>query len=650
MILNCTDKYICLPIYCFIKTKLYVCYICYSDTTGLTTIILKDNQLKPIEGPFLYVNTLLNLDLACCRIRTLSPQFFFNVRNLNTLDLSGNPLDKIQSGIFDPLKSLKHLFLNNCKITYIYFDAFKDLGYLTALDLGENNLKNQVDWTIALNPLGNLQHLDVRKSNISRLDEYSFSNNDLLRSLVLTENELSDDNIDITLGKNIAKLYFLDLSYCNLRGPLFANAFDHATELHTLILSGNKLISEYLAEALFPLVKLVKLSIKDCELIMFPSNSVHNFTNLKELDISKNKLDITYLCLVDSLEHLNMGFNNLERISAKTFSKMSNLKSLVLSGNKLKKLEKGLFKNLKDLEVLELNMCEIRQLNNTIFYKDVPYPNLVELRLSGNPIQIPEEGSIFPFTMSKLNTLDMSKCNLSYLTKEFFTPTPNLKNLLLNNNTLQNDKNNIMKCMERLTCLENLDLAYNNITSITPQEFNYNIQLVSLKLAGNPWKCDYFIVDMLNWALSIKRNTTVLEGIMESNVVNNRLSEILYCNFDPHNSLIERSEPQTSKSKSFTYNYYVTIAWSVYAADSHCTPTETPIRQLRSGRGVTKEVSENQSETLEVDNETEDQLLLIMSVCAVTLVVSVTVAVIFARSREQVIIVNFPRENVEQFL
>jgi len=520
--------------------------------------------------------------------------------------------------------------------------------------LGRNDLKNQVDWTIALNPLENLAHLDVRKSKLSRLENYSFINNHLLRSLVLAENELADNDLDLTLGKNIANLHILDLSYCALRGSAFANAFDDAMELHTLVLSGNQRMSDYLADALLPLVRLVKLSINNCELIMFPNNTMHNFTNLKELDISENRMDITQLYFVESLEHLDISYNSLERIPAKAFSTLSNLKSLVLSGNKLKNLEKGLFKNLKSLEILELNKCGLHQLNNTIFYKDVPYPNLVELRLSENPIQTPKEGSIFPFTMSRLNTLDISKCDLSYLTKEFFLPTPNLKNLLLNNNTLQSDKNN-MKCMERLTNLENLDLAFNNMTSIASREFNYNNQLMSLKLFGNPWKCDCFITDMWFWASSIKRNITILDGFMKHDTVQNQLTKVLYCDFDPHNSPIKRSELKTPDDESLSYNYYMSIAWSVYAVDSFCTPVDAatyqPPNLPRSGRIVTREVHGNQLKTFEVDNETQRKLLLYTGVCVITLVVSVIVVSVLTRTREQVIIINAdgPQEDVKQF-
>jgi len=591
---------------------------------------------------------LLNLYLVNCDLNWLSPQSFANVTNLSTLDLSTNPLKILQPGILDPLKNLKHLYLNNCSLTYISSDIFNELRHISILELGNNNFKNQITWTTALNPLGKLKFLDVRKSGISRLNENVFFNNTLLRRLVLAGNELSNTDIVTTLGKNIANLHGLDLSYCKLEGHLFKTALADATELHTLYLSGNHLISEYLDEALLPLDKLVKLSVKDCELTKFP---VQDFIHLRKLDISKNKLNLTYSYPIKSLEHLDMSYNNLENISVASFSNMSKLKSLVLSGNKLQNIEKGFFKNLRSLKVLELNKCGLKKLNNTIFYEDVSYPNLEELRLSENPIETLREGSILPFTMSNLHILDMSKCNLTYLTKEYFIPSPNLKKLYLYNNTLFSNQT---EYMEHLTNIEYLDVAFNNMTLVSPETFKYNNQLVSMNLVGNPWVCDCLIVSMRQWALA---RTIKLRGYKLS--LEEYPWQFLLCDIDFDNS-------PTNRTKLFSLHSYlffpreenIAMTWRNFMKVAHC-PASNKEAITRSSRIVTREVHESQSETLEDDNEACDKLSFIMSVCAILLIVSVTVITIFSNYKKQVIIVNVcedsttpcdnPQIDVEQF-
>lgn len=603
-------------------------------------------MLLPIDGPFLNIKTLLDLNLANCNLTTISPRFFTGVINLNTLDLSDNALNTIQPGILDPLMSLKHLFLNNCNLTYIPYDTFTKLRSILTLHLGENNFKKQSEWTIALNHLDNLEYLNIRKSGVSKLNEDIFFNNTLLRSLVLAENELSDTDIISTLGKNIANLHFLDLSYCKLNGHLFETALVDATELHTLILTGNRLISEYLNKALSPLKKLVKLSIKDCGLTMFPVNSVHNFTHLKELDISTNSLDSTHLYPTKSLEHLDMSYNNIEKFSKTTFSKMSKLKTLILSGNKLKNLEKSVFKNLKGLKVLELNDCGLEKLHNTIFYEDVQYPNLVELRLSGNPIKTLHKGSILPFTMSNLNILDMSNCNLNYLTKEYFIPSPNLNKLLLNNNLLQSDGNH-MRYMEHLTNIEYLDLAYNNMTLITPQKFSYNYKLVSLNLVGNRWNCDCSIVDMWNW---VSATTLILRGYVKS--VNRQSWKILYCKFNLNNLPINRSKLENILSYEFLiYDYDINISWRNYVKDSNCSTPEEKAKSI-SVR-IAREVHGSQSNTSEADNEVRKKLVYIISICVIMLIVSIIMITVLITNKRRAIILKYGNDitcDLEQFI
>lgn len=418
----------------------------YSKSNGFVTIDLHGNHLNPVDGPFLFSKDLRNLNLANCSLTDISPKFFVNISNLNTLDLSENPLKKIKRATFKPLRNLKHLILNRCDLTHVFKHAFFRLEALTTLELAQNKFASNVDWTLVLRPLYRLDYLDMSRAGVAPLEIDTFDNKILLRSLVLAGNKLSGLNLAITLGENLINLEFLDLSNCGLKDPLPGNAFSRATKLHTLILSGNRLSSKNLGANLAPLTRLVKLSLRGCGLNNLTTNTFKQLTNLKELDISRNPLimnngSLKFLSTLKSLEYLDISYSCLVNISAKTFSKMSNLKTLILSGNKLHSLERGLFQKLSGLQVLEMNNCGLTSLNNIIFFNDFPYyPNLAELRIARNPIRIPNDGSIFPFNMSNLNRLDMSKCNLSYLPENFFMPTPNLKRLLLNDNKFEGER------------------------------------------------------------------------------------------------------------------------------------------------------------------------------------------------------------------
>ncbi|CAI6373924.1 unnamed protein product [Macrosiphum euphorbiae] len=593
----------------------------FVDSAGLITLELQGNPLEQVKGPFLYSTSLLYLYLANSHLTKLSPQFFSNISGLDKLDISGNPLHTIEPGIFDPLTSLKHLILNNCNLTHISSVAFSGLQHLKVLRLAGNSLKSHVDWTVILGNLGRLEHLDLRQSGVSSLPDNVFFNNTWLRDLVLAENELSDLDVATTLGHNLVHLNFLDLSYCHLKGHLSEVAFANATKLRTLVLSGNHLFAADLAVALSPLLKLVKLSLRDCGLTRLPSNTFHKLTSLQELDISRNPLNnafIAHLSPLESLVHLDMGYSNLQRISRTTFLKMSALKKLILSGNKFKSLESGLFQNLKRLEVLELNNCGLSHLNDTVFYDNFKYPDLEELRLSGNPLQVPEEGPILPPQLSGLKNLDISKCNLSNLPADAFTTTPNIRQLFLNDNKLKSDEERSMKFLESLTGLEQLDLSFNNITAIKPNTFLYNHQLMSLRLVGNPWKCNCYVLDMWEWAAWSKGNIDVLVGSTKSiaSNVNNKKTKGLVCNFDPKSTPVKEAKLRHGREPTST----VQRTWARYVREANC--PHSPVA-ARPSRIVTREVQEYQPMLSEIEKETENKWLPLISFCAVLIFVSV---------------------------
>jgi len=601
---------------------------------------LNENNFAPDGGPFLNVPSLRTLRLARCNLKTIPPRFFVNVNGLVTLHLSENPLKTIDAGTFDPLDNLKHLYLDNCSLIFVSFHAFDKLGSLTTLDLGRNPFVNQFSWSVAVSRLPRLERFDLRRTGLTRLFEGTFANNTALRSLVLAENQLADDHLIGTLGKTVASLHHLDLSHCNLKGYLFETALVDAKELRTLVLTGNRLIAEYLDEALIPLEKLVKLSLKDCGLTTFPTNTVHEFGRLKELDVSMNKLDVTRLYLAKSLEHLDLGYNGIETLSAATFANVAQLKSLVLSGNKITRIEKGLFKIVKRLEVLELNDCGLDRLRDTVFYEDVPYPNLVELRMSGNPIQTFAVGSILPLTMSNLNVLDMSDCGLRHLTYEYFITAPNLEKLYLNNNALRNDENRL-NFLELLRNVEYLDLAYNDLTYVPSGTFSFNDRLKSLNMIGNPWQCDCFIARLWMWASA---SPYARHGYAKS-VRANKWQHIYCDNYGPS----DNAPVDTAK-------FVGTVAWTAYVNSTRCPDGES---LPRPARFVTRELGGGrQTRTLKGDDEARRKHLLIISVCAIMLVVSVATVTVCKRNRSRTTVFgggvemacDYPRKDAEPFI
>ncbi|XP_067008351.2 insulin-like growth factor-binding protein complex acid labile subunit [Anabrus simplex] len=549
----------------------------FKDSPGLITLELQHNRLVPVDGPFLTSQSLMYLDLSDNLLSELSPHFFSNCTALNKLDLSGNPLTSLGPGIFDPLTSLEDLKLNRCNITHLADTTFSNLTHLQILELSENFL-SAVDWTMVLGNLGRLELLDLRKSAVSHLPGDTFSNNTWMRTLILAENELRDLDVATTLGQNLLHLDSLDLSNCHLRGPLSEDAFANATKLRTLVLSGNSLSANDLSVALIPLTRLHKLSLRNCGLTRLPGNTFHRLTSLEELDISMNPLNNAFtgiLSPLESLEFLDMSYSNLSHISRTTFSNMNHLKRLVLSGNHLTDLEYGLFQNLTRLETLELNNCKLTHPPDAkVFVNDQAYSNLKELRLSGNPIVVSESEPLLPPQLSSIQVLDISNCNITRIPNNLFNTTPNITNLKLAGNHLRSDSNSdesALKFLETLPHIEVLDLKDCDLTYVQPKDFAHNPNISSLQLTGNPWKCNCNIVDMWEWALIAKGDIGVLVGSTTSpseiTAGGIKRKKGLTCRYD------SLKHPPLPTSRGRSRDLHLSRTWARYVKESGCEST-----------------------------------------------------------------------------
>lgn len=543
-----------------------------------------------MEGPFLISRSLQYLDLSYSNLSALNVDFFTNITALHTLDLSGNPLITLDQGIFDPLTSLETLKLNNCNLTQISDNTFFNLEALKRLELSGNFLVD-IDWALVLGTLYRLEHLDLRNSGITILPEDSFMNCTWLRTLILAENDLTDLDVALTLGNNLYHLDTLDLSHCHLKGPLSEDAFANATKLKTLYLSGNPLFAFDLQVALKPLAKLQRLFLSNCGLKYLPK-SFEKLKQLEELDISYNPLNdafIKILAPLNKLEYLNMGYSNLSHISPQTFSKMTSMKHLVLSGNDLNSLEAGLFGNLTHLESLELNDCGLmRPLNATMFFNNLTYTELKELKLAGNPLVVTRESPLLPGQLSGIQNLDLSSCNLTFLPDNAFKRNGNITRLSLSGNNFDSQPGTL-KFLQLLPKLEYLDLGYNKLTSLTPHILVKNPKINSLRLVGNPWKCDCSIAEMWDWASMVKGDLSVLVGSKTSpddfTLKGAKRRKSLICYYDVaelrENPIMNRSvagrRPFTKPQRELTS---INRTWAKYVRESGCEPVVKILQPL----------------------------------------------------------------------
>ncbi|XP_012233791.1 leucine-rich repeat-containing protein 15-like [Linepithema humile] len=544
----------------------------FRDSPGLITLELQHNPLNEVEEHFLNCRTLLYLDLNSCGIRHLNTRFFYNTTHLNKLDLSYNPLQRIEPGPFDHLTNLEYLKLNGCNLTYISPEAFSHLENLRQLEIADNELKT-LDWRSVLTPLVRLEHLDIRNTDITNLPGDAFAKNLYLRQLVLADNELWHLDVEDTLGHNLHSLQSLDLSNCNLHDRLSEEAFRNASKLRVLNLSGNPMFASDLTAVLRHLPKLHKLSLSNCSLRRLP-NAFDIFEHLEELDISHNPLSDAFVSLLNplrSLEYLDMSYCGLGYVGNNTFAQMTFLKQLILSGNELHTLEEGLFANLTRLESLELNNCDLKMPVDPKVFGDRQSTDIIELKLSGNPLIVPDEGSLLPLQLSNLEILDLSNCGVSHLNENLFTMTNNLTQLNLSGNSISGVEN--LSSLKKLRALEHIDLSNNNLRTINPKIFKSNPRLLSVNLMGNPFICNCSITETWDWAVHEKGDLNVLVGSQPANFEagSAKRKKNLSCAYDEetYRSMIDENQA-TANRKHYPSQFTPSRTWAKYVRESNC--------------------------------------------------------------------------------
>ncbi|XP_078045004.1 uncharacterized protein LOC144474214 isoform X2 [Augochlora pura] len=543
----------------------------FSDSPGLITLELQNNPLAEVQGYFLNCRTLLYLDLNSCGIRHLNTRFFHNTTNLNKLDLSHNPLGRIQPGPFDHLTNLEYLKLNSCNLTYVSPAAFAHLENLRELEMADNDLRT-LSWTNVLASLIRLEHLDIRKTGIVNLPGDAFAMNLYLRQLILADNELGHLDVGNTLGHNLHSLQSLDLSNCNLQDRLSEEAFRNASKLRVLNLSGNPMFAADLSAVLRHLPKLHKLSLSNCSLKRLP-NAFDVFEHLEELDISHNPLSDAFVGLLnplESLEYLDMSYCDLGYVGNHTFSYMTTLKKLILSGNKLHTLEEGLFANLTRLESLELNNCDLKTPLDPKVFGDREKTDIVELKLSGNPLEVPEDGSFLSSQLSNVEILDLSNCNLVHLNQDLFDNTRKIAQLNLSGNNISGAQN--LACLKKLRGLQHLDLSNNNLNTINPQTIKSNPRLLSLNLLDNPFVCNCSIADMWDWAVQVKNDLHVLVGSQPASFETGaaKLRKSLTCTYEDetYRNLLDQATGDQRRLRKGDMTPART--WAKYVRESNC--------------------------------------------------------------------------------
>ncbi|XP_042219703.1 protein artichoke-like [Homarus americanus] len=425
---------------------------------------------------------------------TFSSSEIAKLTALQTLNLAYNHIRELDTGLLTSLKDLQVLHLEGNSFLAMPSTALRGLANLKVLTLQENDIEAVKKSSLVEAP--GLVFLNVSHNRLINLEDDAFKELSELITLDLSYNRLSGIRNDAFSG--LAKLEELELS-SNFLSEIPADALKELTNLKTLILHDNLIQTLGGVVALGPMTTLQQLDLTRNNIGELPTGTFRQLSGLKSLKLGVNSIrkveeeafegltsletlqldddnilaiPWTALAKVRTLTSLTLDYNRVGVISASSLQTVTSLHHLSIAHNIIRELPQGTFSNFTYLESLNLYGNQLQNLipESLIGLRE----SLKELNLGLNLLsELPQ------FDFPLLNTLVLSKNNITSLPSDAFVLLPELKMLDLSENHLSSLPVTLLHPVRKLSTL---DLSMNQIVEIRPGQFNESfINVINLQ-------------------------------------------------------------------------------------------------------------------------------------------------------------------------
>ncbi|XP_058659175.1 toll-like receptor 3 isoform X2 [Ammospiza caudacuta] len=363
--------------------------------TNLTILNLSQNSLSVIENDsFQWLSSLQYLNLKINNIHVTS-RLFYGLSNLKYLNLINSLAGKIEDFSFHWLYHLEYLIMDNNNFPGITANMFTGLNNLKYLSLCNCNINLQRITNKTFSSLANssLQVLNLTKTRISTIESGAFSSLGHLKILDLGLNEISQQltGHEFKGLNNIQDIY---LSY-NKNLTLQSESFIFVPGLRKLML--RKVGCNNLAfspSPFHPLRNLTVLDISNNNIANIQEDLFDGLDKLDILDLQHNNLarlwkhanpggPVLFLKGLPNLQILNLKSNGLDEIPVQVFKGLFQLKHLDLGSNNLNLLPATLFDDQASLNSLNLQKNLITSVEEKVF--GLPFRSLRRLEMDSNP-------------------------------------------------------------------------------------------------------------------------------------------------------------------------------------------------------------------------------------------------------------------------
>ncbi|XP_076803988.1 toll-like receptor 7 [Clavelina lepadiformis] len=500
-------------------------------SSSLQILDLNWNDWKMIPG-YLLGNQLKIFTLFLNPFRRLRKNDFVNATSLEVLVLNfataatGKAVI-IEDGVFDPLPHLKYLNLSGNAVQFLPSGIFKNNKNLEILDLSCNSLKFTIFEPTYLVNLQKLRFVDLSTNNIihlesakfktaikllrlgqtfaslSSLEQIYFGNDEKALNTILYSVQFHEiDNQSFANLSNLTHLSTIDISYCNVR-HISSDAWSGLRHLKSILASNNQLTfrgnilrtgKSPIFEAktsqkqfIFPgnlheqdnTSERFKIPVFECDdngLLDYSNNQITTISEQKEFLLSKTTiLDLSHnqirVIRSDDLRHLiylcsiDLSHNPINRIDPFTYSSLSSLRRIDFVAEHTDiALDFNFLLYLNPSAQIKLNWrmphCTVAILLDTISELD-ENTSLLELDIAQNDLG----------------------CKSTYKGKGLLKFMPKLKSLVLRNCKIVSFI--LHYTLQGLNHLEILDLSHNNLATFPSTSLKILNQLHSLNLDFN---------------------------------------------------------------------------------------------------------------------------------------------------------------------
>ncbi|KAI5698085.1 hypothetical protein M8J75_001448 [Diaphorina citri] len=508
-----------------------------SHQQNLLTFDISGDSNYPVPlQEYRSMRNLLRLSVSRIPKQVLSAEDFegFNV-DLEEIDFTHSHLRGVKNNAFRHIRGVKHMDLSNNFITQIDNNAFQEVGHsLLSLSLSHAFSKEYGALSNSFfTPLTSLKYLDLSYNSLHTLAESTFSDNAELEVLELQDNGISSIPRGLFTESNHPRLQQVHFSY-NEVGHLSTQTFTELPHLERLYLNDNR-ISRIDRHAFLDLKSLEEVNLKGNKIRDISYEAFQNIPSLRTLDMSYNQMNNFDFAILDqvgrlsnfkvNLSHneifalnknlsysdsegsnikiLDLSHNNISHIAEEYFHPVINtLTHLFMGDNALNKATRNAFGSLHHLEWLDLSVNNIYDIDfdafkNThrlqVFYihhnriKDIPrdlFHNVHKLRVvdfSANWIRaLPD--NLFNHGIERVS---LAHNQLAIFPIQPFTQAAGstLMDLDLSHNYISN-----LQAPEQFSRFKNLmrlDLSYNRIMRLDDSNFATLPHLSFLDLSHN---------------------------------------------------------------------------------------------------------------------------------------------------------------------